>query len=259
MTLLTLTLGLTVAHAQAQDVFAEPPPAIPATLDAPAVAGPRRPPTRSPERLQSLRQYQDERLTLRPETEVHGGGVMVVGGGVGVIGRGPYGGVQVGGMIPGAVFQEPVTLERSWGVYRGPERLTTPDLLREGGENIRAEDLERDIRRAKLASNVWLGVAGVGVATAVSGMMGLSIAEDRADAIFFNNVTVGGAGVAALGVVASSFPLTKARALKHEPSKTLGLDETQALVRRHNEALRVELGLSPDDVWQVESAPPPGR
>lgn len=270
MTLIALTVYTMQAVALAQDVYAEPPPAIPAQTEepralpaqgrAPDLNALRRPPERSPERLQALRQYQDERLTVRTETEFHGGGAMVVGGVWGGGYRpGPYGGVRYGWSIPGAVISEPVTVEHGWGVYRGPERLTTPDILRAGGEVERADDLDRDIRRAKLASNLWLGVAGVGVATAISGMMGQSIAESRDEAIFFNNVTLGGVGVAAVGVIGGSFPATRARALRYEPDRTLSLQETQELVRKNNETLRRNLGLTPDDVWQVESAPPPGR
>lgn len=259
MIALTLALMLGLSTANAQETASEPPPAIPA--DAPLAAPPLRPRAlgeRSPARLDALRRYQDERLVVRGETELHGGGTMVVGGVWGGGYRpGPYGGVRYGVAFPGAVIHEPVTVERSWAVYRGPERLTTPDVLRAGGELGRAEDLERDIRRAKFASNVWFAAAGAGIAMSVSGMLGLTIAEDRQDAIFFNQVALGGAGVAAVGLIGGSFPSAKARRLSYDTSETLSLTEAQALVRKKNEALRQELGLSPDDVWQAESGPPP--
>lgn len=279
MSVFALPLLLGLSPALAQEVYADSPAAIPVDdqaipVEVPAAIpaaipssipgnAPRHPSERagaqrSPERLQALRQYQDERLTLRPETEVSGGNSFVVGGVWGGGYRpGPYGGLHYGWAVPGAVITEPLTLERGWGVYQGPQRLDTPELLRATGQDLRAADLEHDIRRAKFASNVWLGVAGAGVATAISGMMAQSIAESRDEAIFFNNVTLGGVGVAAFGLIGSSFPATKARALRHDPAATLSLQETQELVRKNNEALRSQLGLSPDDVWQVESAPPP--
>lgn len=271
MNVFALPLFFGLSPALAQEVYADSPAAIPVDEQAIPLAvpseapgdGPRHPSERpgaqrSPQSLQALRQYQDERLSIHAETEYSGGSSVVVGGVWGGGYRpGPYGGLHYSFGVPSAIVTEPITLERGWGVYQGPQRLDTPELLRATGQDIRATDLERDIRRAKFASNVWLGVAGAGVATAISGMMAQSIAESRDEAIFFNNVTLGGAGVAALGLIGSSMPAARARALRHDPSTTLSLQETQELVRKNNEALRSQLGLSPDDVWQVESAPPP--
>jgi len=253
-----LLLGLQLSQAQAD----EPPPAIPAEEGPPAVAPPPRPTFQppaqhSPQKLDALRQYQQERLNIHPETSYSGGGTMVVGGYWGGVWRPtPWGGVHYGYYVPGAVVSEPITAEHSWGVYRGPERLTTPDLLHAGGDDVRAGDLESDIRHAKAASTVWYGAAGVGLATALTGMMGLvTVANDRQDAQFFSQVALGGAGVAAIGLFGGSFPAARARRLRYDTADTLTVDEAHALIRHANEDLRNSLGLTADDVWSVESAP----
>lgn len=254
--LLGLQLSTSIARAD------EAPPAIPVQEAPPAVAPAPRPvpvgpPRHSAQKLDALRQYQQERLSIRPETSYSGGGTMVVGGyWAGGWRPTPWGGAHFGYYVPGAVISEPVTAQHSWGVYRGPERMTTPDLLRAGGDDVRASDLESDIHHAKTASTLWYGAAGVGLATALTGMMGLAtVAEDRQDAQFFSQVALGGAGVAAIGLFGGSFPAAKARRLRYDTADTLSVDEAHTLIRHANEDLRNKLGLSPDDVWSVESAP----
>lgn len=248
--------------------LAQEPPAQAAEqpLAIPAQPPPRRPEgarpepgpmSRTPEQLAALRRYRDERLQVRAETEIHGGSTMVVGGWWGGAWRpGPYGRWHYGFGFPGAVIAEPPTLERAWGVYRGPQRLTVPELLQVTGQTDLARDLDRDIRRARTASTLWFGLAGVGVASAVAGMVGLSVADDREEALLYNQVVLGGAGAAATGLFVGSFPASKASRLTHDVPRTMTLQEAQALVAQRNEALRNELGLTPGDVWQIESDPP---
>lgn len=252
--LLLIHLATTSASAQSN----EAPLAIPATPgDAPQVRppGPPGPPPVSADQLQALTRYREERLSIRGETEFHGGGsAVVVGGGWGGYYRpGPRGGVHVGWAVPGLVLTEPVVAEQSWAAYQGPQRLDAPDFLRAAGETARADALEKDIHRAKVASYAWLGVAGAGAVAAVTGFMGLGTTDDRDLNMMFNNLMVGGAGVAAIGVVGSSFPSGRARELSHDLPASISLAEAQAMAAKRNDALRQELNLSPAQVWGVES------
>ena len=267
MTHLLLLLQLSTSSAFAQSAE-EPPLAIPASGEAPAAAptsgpprqGPPRdgafgpPPPMSAAQLQALTQYREQRLSVRPETELHGGGAVVVGGGYGGMYRpGPYGGVHVGWAVPGVVLSDPVTAEQTWAVYQGPTRLDAPEFLRAAGETGRADALDRDIKRAKRASAAWLGVAGAGAVMAVTGVMGLGVTGDPDINRMYNNLMVGGAGVAAVGLVGSSFPSARARELSHDLPASISLAEAQAMAAKHNDALRQQLGLSPAEVWGVES------
>lgn len=215
------------------------------------------PMSRTPEQLAALRRYRDERLQVRAETEIRPGSSMVVGGWWGGAWRpGPYGRWHYGFGFPGALITEPPTVERVWGVYRGPQRLTVPELLQVTGQTDRARELDRDIGRARTASTFWFTVAGAGVASAVVGMVGLSVADERGEALLYNQVVLGGAGAAATGLIVGSFPASKVSRLTHDVPRTMTLQEAQALVAQRNEALRNELGLTPNDVWQIESDPP---
>ena len=88
---------------------------------------------------------------------------------------------------------------------------------------------------------------------AVTGFMGLGTTDDRDLNMMFNNLMVGGAGVAAIGVVGSSFPSGRARELSHDLPASISLAEAQAMAAKRNDALRQELNLSPAQVWGVES------
>lgn len=255
LTLLIL-LALSPAHAQSADApLAVPsedaPLAIPATP--PPTAGPTRvePPQPSAAELRALTQYREDRITIRSETEFHGGGTMIVGGWGGAYRAGP--GVHVAWGVPGVVLSEPVTASPTWAAYQGPRRLDAPDFLRAAGELERAEALDKDIRHAKRASYAWMGVAGAGAVAAVTGLMGIGITDDRDINILYNNLMVGGATVAAVGLVGSSFPSARARSLQTDLPASISLAEAQEMAAKRNEALRQELSLSPAQVWGVES------
>lgn len=206
------------------------------------------------ERLAALRRYRAEHLSLRSETDLRGGGTTVVSGvTVGGYRTGPFGGVGYGWTVPGMVISEPPETVRGWGVYQGPQRLTVPELLAATGETQRAKDLSARIHKAETAKSVWMGVAGVGAAGLVTGLFGLMLSDDDGQALTWSRVAMAGTGVTLTGVFGGAFPAAKAGRLTHEVPETLTLPETQALVDQQNEALRGELGLTPEEVWQMES------
>ena len=205
----------------------------------------------SPDKLATLRRYRTERLVLRSEVEFQGGDTWVYGGGT-VGWRRPGFGVTMG---PTLVVQEPPTAIRTWGIYQGPQRLDTPDFLRVSGQADRASALQTDIDRATGASKVWFGAAGVGVASMLGGVLGMILVPGTDGDAVWNTMALGGMGVSAVGFIGGSFPASKARRLDHDVSATVAIDEAQRLVDGRNDALRADLGLTPDEVWQVEMAP----
>ena len=90
-------------------------------------------------------------------------------------------------------------------------------------------------------------------ANAMLGMLGIGVTDDRDINVMYNNLMVGGATVAAVGLVGSSFPSARARSLQHDLPASISLADAQAIAAKRNEALRQELSLSPAEVWGVES------
>lgn len=210
------------------------------------------------EHLSALRKYSAQHLTLRTETDLRGGGTTYVGGvTVGGYRAGPFGGVGWGWSVPGVVVTEPPETVRGWGVYQGPQRLTVPELLRAAGETQRAEDLEASIHKADTAAHIWTGVAAVGLAGLITGSVGLATTDNADQALLWNRVALAGTGLTITGLLGGSLPASKAGRLTHQVPASLTLPETQALVEKQNEALRGELGLSPEEVWQMESGAAP--
>ena len=253
-------LSLSTAFAQsAEGAEDEAPLAIPASAfpatATPPMPGPPQlgpPPQLSAGQLQALTRYREDRLQIRSETEFHGGGSVMIGGGWGGYYR-PGPGIHVGWGVPGVVLTDPITAEPTWAAYQGPRRLDAPEFLRAAGESDRADALDKDIRRARGASYAWLGVAGAGAVAAVTGLMGIGVTDDRDINVMYNNLMVGGATVAAVGLVGSSFPSARARSLQHDLPASISLADAQAIAAKRNEALRQELSLSPAEVWGVES------
>jgi hypothetical protein len=221
------------------------PPPVERPLAVPA--GPPAPVTAA--RLQALRGYKAGRLQLRDETEFRGGSAWVMGGGYGGMWGPGYGAWGWGG----PVVIDPPTALRTWGVYRGPERLDVPEFLTAVGQTQRRKELDADITRLKRRATFWSVIAGLGGAGLATGLVGMSTVETRQQYDTFNAVTLGGTLVMATGFIGNSFPRGKESALRRYPSATMGSDEAQQLIDAHNEALREELGLSAADVWALEA------
>ena len=74
----------------------------------------------TPDRLMALRTYKSQRLQVRAETEYRGSSVAT------------FTSMSYGyprGMGTGVVVTDNISTFRTWGVYRGPQRLSAPDFL----------------------------------------------------------------------------------------------------------------------------------
>ena len=245
------------AHAEPPPVDAPAPPAE-APLAIPMRPGVASPPTRppsaaeqgalSPDRLAALRTYRDERLVVRGEAELSGGAVYgQLGGWYGYPHRGHVG---------GWVVADPLRVTRGWGIYQGPRRVDVPTFLGEVGEAGQKAALDGDISRATRNSQIWFTAAGIGAAALLTGFVGSNLATTPSDAYQWSQVSFLGATTTVVGLVGGSFPSSKAQRLRRVPAATMSVDEANRLANRHNEQLRQELGLSPDDVWRLEQGPP---
>lgn len=232
---------------------AESAPPVPMTTPAPdrplaVPAGPQPAPLTAA-RLQAIRSYKAGRLELREETELRGGSAWVMGsryGGMWGPGYGAWG-------WAGPVIVDPPTAVQTWGIYRGPQRLDVPDFLSIAGEAERKRQLDAGLERLRRRGTGWSVVAGLGGAGLVTGLVGMSSVENRRDFELFNSLTLGSTLLMATGFIGTSFPRGRESALRRYPAATLGSDEAQQLVDRHNEMLRTELGLSAADVWALEA------
>lgn len=249
--LLALLAGPTLAQEDA-----ELPLAIPADPTAPAPAvqaptpSPPRPGPMSPEKLEALRRYQAERLAIRGETEVHGGGARAVW-------VGGWWGPRWGPHTTVAVVPEPVFATRTWGIYQGPQRLQVPTAMEMSGDP-QAAALQQTIDRKKRASRAWYTAAGIGGGVAVASLFGQLNADDRVEYTNWQLAGVAGVGTAVVGLLGAGGPAGEARALERYPSRSMTPAEARALVDRHNDRLRQELGLTPQEVWSIEREEPPG-
>ncbi len=161
-------------------------PAPPAPVQPPIEKLPPAPPalgTLSAKRLQALRTYKSRRLQVRAETEYRGGGVSTFS-------TMSYG--YPHGVGSGVIVSEPVSTFRTWGVYRGPQRLSTPDFLTLTGATKERDKMVADIKKAKRASRIWFAGAGVGMAAIVTGIVGMGGAQNIATYSGFNTVALSG-------------------------------------------------------------------
>ena len=205
----------------------------------------------SQQKLSAYRQYQNQRLSIHTEREIRGGGAYVA--------PGFWYGFPYGWGLGGVVVSEPVEITHGWGVYQGPHRLTVPDFLAAAGDQSRQQALQSDIDRLNRARTAWYAVAGVGAAAMLTGVFGTDVAEDWDTWRTYSNVGWAGALVAVTGVVGGSFPASKATRLARVPEASMTPEDAAGLVDAHNEKLAEELGLSPDEVWQIEAGSPPRR
>jgi hypothetical protein len=252
-----LLLPIWIATAQADD----PSLAVPFDAAAPAerpLAVPGRPPDAaaesgmsSAERLNALRQYQRQRLSINPEIQLYGGGTRVyssVGFGFGFPGFGT-----------GVVVTDPIQTARTHGAYQGAQWLTVPDFLAEAGASNLQRQLNTDIETAQRRSRLFYLAAGVGVAGLVASSYGARTARSAEQYYFYGNMVLPSLGVTVGGLLAGAIPAAQAERLRRYPTESIGIDQAQELADGHNEELRQSLGLQPEDVWQLEAAEPPTR
>ena len=153
----------------------------------------------------------------------------------------------------GPVVVDPPSALRTWGIYRGPERLDMDTFLGLVGEKDKQTELRTDLDRLLKRQRRWNVLAGAGGAGVVAGLVGMSaLVNTPEEYAVYNTVTLAGTLVLATGLVGSSFPRGTSSALLRYPSTTMGGADAQRLVEQHNEQLRDELGLTAADVWALE-------
>ena len=219
-----------------------------------AIPGHRAPP-RSAAQLQALRQYQRERVSVNTEVNFRVSGPPAsVGVGFGGPWHGMYWGMRVSNPY--------VYTSRTHATYQGTTRLDVDDFLGTVGAGDLRSNLERDILNANRATTTWNVLAGVGVATIVAGYMGMSEASHARDedAYYrYSSVALGGTGLTSGGLIGSSGTSSRAFRLRRYPSESIGVTQAEELADTHNNQLRQQLGLTPEDVWGIESQERPQR
>ena len=199
------------------------------------------------ERLEKMRAYKAQRLMVREETEIRGGGMSPqitagVGGGWGS----PMG-------TPMA--NDPLYLVQSWGIYQGKRRLTVPEYLDLTGQDALAEALDMDIQRSRRQSRVLYGIGVVGVVAAGAGVVGQLSATDAERYGLYRTTATLGVVAAIGGFVGGSIPAARAKELELEAGFRLTPEQVQPRLDAYNEALRLRIGLSAEDAMLLESVP----
>jgi len=197
----------------------------------------------TPERLMALRTYKAKRLQVRAETEYRGSSVATFT-------SMSYG--QPHGLGTGVVVTDNISTFRTWGVYRGPQRLSTPDFLTLGGAITERDELVEEIRRLNRNAKGWYMGATVGVVGVVAGLVGMATASDLNTYSRFNKVSLAGTMVTIGGLFGASFPGSKAQRLYKYPGATLSSDQANDLAHGANEKLRQELKIAPNEAWLLD-------
>lgn len=214
--------------------------------DAPLEKLPPAPPSLgqlTPERLMALRTYKSQRLQVRAETEYRGSSVAT------------FTSMSYGyprGMGTGVVVTDNISTFRTWGVYRGPQRLSAPDFLHLAQAAERRDALVADIKRLRRKSKAWYGVAGAGVAGVVAGLVGMASANNVDTYRTYNMVSLSGTLVTIGGLFGASFPASKASRLYKYPGASMSSDEANDLAHGANEQLRQELKIAPNEAWLLD-------
>lgn len=197
----------------------------------------------SREDLDALLRFRAEHLEVRPTSEVEGGAAYVD----------PAWGPHTYGW--GAPVATLPTVEREWTVYQGPRRLAVPEYLQEVGLETDAERLQRRIRGGRGAGGFFGTVAALGFIGGVGGVA-MSFADDERNRQEWTAAGVASFGGGLLSAVIASAARHRADTLEADYSKSMDLQQVQVDVRRHNDELRQDLGLTPDQVYR-ELAPEP--
>jgi hypothetical protein len=226
-----------------------PPLAVPVGVPMPAPAGVAMPQlaipgstVMRPPDMAAIRDYQARSLRLGTETELHGGGATYIGG---------WGGRR---WSYGVVVPNPVYTTRTWAVYQGAERLEVPEFYRTIGDVGRATELETTIARQKSAATALYTLGVGGLAASIAGWYGSRYSATPPQRQQWMLVGLGGTCAAFVGFVGGSIPSSRLRHSKYDFPYVIDHDAAQREVDAHNERVRRELGLSPQDVMQAEGA-----
>lgn len=196
----------------------------------------------SPERLQRLRAYRNEYLRVASFAEVTGGGANFSPS----LAFGPM-----------QMSTDPIRTVRGWGIYQGAAQVPIPAFYRAVGQEEIAVDLEHRIHRHRTASNV---LYGVGVASALATGYALYALTHETNANHldaWSSVATGGLIGMVVGFSVGGLPASRAERLNRDPAVSLTPTQAATLADSYNEALRVRLGVTPEDAVRVELSEAP--
>ena len=198
------------------------------------------------EKLNALRQYQRERLELSSEVNITGGASTAYM-------RGPmmgYGGV---GFSSGFVVSDPIYTTRTLRVYQAKEPISSLYFFDLIEDEEMFNSVERQAKKYRKRRKVGRVVALLGLGTAVSGWVGVSQASNEIEVVVYSNLSLLGSLVGFGGLLGSSFPTSKEVALLRTPLSSMSKLEVENQIDQYNDALRLELGLTVEDVLLIES------
>jgi hypothetical protein len=150
---------------------------------------------------------------------------------------------------------DPLDTVQTWGIYQGKRRLTVPEYLEITDQDALAEALELDIQRSKRQSRVLYGIGVGGVVAAGAGVVGQVSTDDVDRYTLYRTTATLGVVAAIAGFVGGSIPAARAKELEQEAGFRFTPEQVQPRLDAYNEALRLRIGLSAEDVMLLESVP----
>lgn len=208
------------------------------------------------DRWEASQAFRVRHLELRGLTSWHGGGATVIHSGWGWgwgWGWGPYPS-PYWGLGTSYIIREPMQADHSWAVFQGVQRMTVPGYLTMVADLERAEDFDRRISRNENAADGLRALGFVGIAGTVMSYVGASRADTWDQYHLWNTVSAGSLGSVLVGFLGSTICSGQVRSLRSDFRSHLDPDDEQRRVDAYNEELRVELGLSKDEAWQIIQA-----
>lgn len=193
------------------------------------------------EELAAVRAYRARHYAIRTETHTSGGGTRVWSS--------PY---AWGGTM---VTREPIVTTRTWAVYEGPVRLDVPQYYALAGETERHDFLAQRIAMKQWLGRTYYAGAAGGIAAVIVGAIGVSATDNTEKKDKWAQVGVTGLGVAVIGLIGGSLPIANAQRLKTEYALSdIDIASAQAVIDARNEAIRVELGVAPEEALSIEES-----
>jgi hypothetical protein len=195
------------------------------------------------QRAKALLLFQSRHLAMRPEIQWRGGGATVIDSGWGM-------GRRWGGFATAEVIPHPLTADAEWAVFQGPRRLEVPDFLGLTGQKAAHEHVSERIRASRGVARGLHVLGGLGLASTLVGTFAWSNARTWESYETWSTVTMVGTGALVAGFLGGGFAASRATRLTRD-FETLDFESTRDAVDAYNEALRVELGLAPTDVYEA--------
>lgn len=221
---------------------AEPSLALPAA-PSPDLAVPRPPPGPN-----ALAAYRQRATSVRRYTTLEGGGGTAVGWGFGWPGFGsPYGGFSTTYIIG-----SPTYAIEHWAVYRGSQRLTVPGWMDVTDAPEARQELRKRVRRTKAWHRILIGTAIAGGVASVGASWASQNAATYEELLNYRLAATAGTTAMLGGALGAYGTGMNARNLRYDFDATQDLSETQERVRAHNERLREELGLTPEQTRSID-------